>query len=198
MRRKAVKMEIRLFRCFDALSCHLTEAKTKSAEFTKNGIRNCFEECNVFWQRKVWNSAPFNVDQDYWRQANRNTQKSTKAHAFFYPNFKRPPVLPVRLMTSSRFDEYFTKALRAVNTLWFLQIGDLQGSCRELQRQLRLAEKDRDRVSDAVRQRDQQVTCFDSLESIDESLRDTCLFKYKLEKEESCLKTIYLFFGKLP
>ena len=40
----------RLFRCFDPLSCHFTEA-------TKNA--NCFEECNVFTCNGSVNSAPF-------------------------------------------------------------------------------------------------------------------------------------------
>ena len=40
----------RLFRCFDPLSRHLTEAK-------KNA--NCFEECNVFTCNGSVNSAPF-------------------------------------------------------------------------------------------------------------------------------------------
>ena len=62
-------------------------------------------------------------------------------------------------MASSRFGEYFTEDLRAVNKLSFFQIGDLQRLYRELQRQLRLAEEERDRANDAVRHRDQQVTC---------------------------------------
>ena len=44
----------RLFRCFDPLSCHLTEVRktiAKSANYTKNA--NCFEAA-MFLQRKLW------------------------------------------------------------------------------------------------------------------------------------------------
>ena len=138
MRRTAVQPKIRsLVSVLQSPVTPFDRGKTiaKSANFTKNA--NCFEECNVFWQRKVWTQCHLRLIGETKVQI--LARKSAKLFANFsvlagksanfFANFKfsatKVTSLP-SLSLSLSLSLYYRKATKVVGlrAVWFFELSE--------------------------------------------------------------------------